>query len=253
MNPSKEISRARFLKMLLAGAALAPGLTALGGGFDSLRGDRVGWARLKTPSTQWRRHAGADPILTKFFRDETTLNIDSTWYVADADNLNELCRYPLLFSQGVGVITGQAGRSNIAEYIRRGGFLLVDACHDIHVTPDFDEFLRQQIAFYSAVLPEAQIVPLPATHDVYRCHFQIPDGKPPHTFMGDVFDARKARHGLYGVMLGSRLAGIISLCGWQCGWDHVTEYPSGSPVGIEDVACMRMVVNIYIYAMMQGA
>jgi hypothetical protein len=252
MNPSKEISRARFLKMLLAGAALAPGLTALGGGFDSLRGDRVGWARLKTPSTQWRRHAGADPILTKFFRDETTLNIDPVWYVAGADNLGELCRYPFLFSQGVAAITGQAGRGNIAEYIRRGGFVLVDACHDVHVTPDFDEFLRQQIAFYAVALPEAQVVALPPTHDVYRCHFQIPDGKPPHTFMSDVFDPRKARHGLYGVMLGSRLAGIISLCGWQCGWDHVTEYPSPSPAGT-DVACMRMVVNIYIYAMMQGA
>ena len=249
MNP--EFSRRHFLKTLLAGAALAPGL-AIGSNFDRLRGDRVGWARLKTPSTEWRRHAGADPILTKFFRDETTLNIDPVWYVADADMLGELVQYPLLFSQGIGVITQQAGRVNMAEYIRRGGFVLVDACHDNRVTPDFDQFLHEQIAFYSVALPEAQIVSLPPTHDVYRCHFLIPDGKPPHTFMNNVVDANKARHGLYGVMIGSRLAGIISLCGWQCGWDHVTEYPSPSPAGT-DVACMRMVVNIYIYAMMQGA
>ena len=247
----KEISRSRFLKHLLAGAVILPGLGALGSAFDNLRGDRVGWARLKTPSPEWKRHAGSDPILTKFFRDETTLNIDSTWYVADANELGELCRYPFLFSQGVGVVAGQAGQGNLAEYIRRGGFVLVDACHDIHVTPDFDEFLRQQIEFYSAALPEARVVALPATHDVYRCHFQIPDGRPPHTFMGNVYDVRKAQHGLYGVMIGSRLAGIISLCGWQCGWDHVTEHPSPSPVGT-DVACMRMLVNIYIYAMMQG-
>jgi hypothetical protein len=251
MNYHTEISRRRFLQRLLAGAALAPGLAALGGGFDSLRGDRVGWARLKTPSPDWKRHASSDPILTKFFRDETTLNIDPNWYVADANDLGELCRYPFLFSQGVGVITEQAGRSDIAEYIRRGGFVLVDACHDIHVTPDFDEFLRQQIEFYSAALPEARVVSLPATHDVYRCHFQIPDGQPPHTFMNNVYDPKKAAHGLYGVMIGSRMAGVISLCGWQCGWDHV-EYASPSPVGT-DVACMRMVVNIYIYAMMQGA
>ena len=107
--------------------------------------------------------------------------------------------------------------------------MLVDACHDIRVTPDFDEFLLQQNAFYSAVLPEAKIVPLPATHDVYRIFFQIPDGKPPHTFMSDVYDAAQAQFGLYGVMIGSRMAGIISLCGWQCGWDHVTEHPSPSP------------------------
>ena len=70
--------------------------------------------------------------------------------------------------------------------------------------------------------------------------------------MNNVVDPKKAAHGLYGVMIGSRMAGLISVCGWQCGWDHVTEYPSPSPAGT-DVACMRMVVNIYIYAMMQGA
>lgn len=251
MNRTIQIPRRQFLRALAAGAALSPAL-AFAANFDHLRGDRVGWARLKTPSTQWRRHAGSDPILTNFFRDETTLNIDSSWYVADADDLSQLCRYPLLFSQGVAAVNGPLGQRNIAEYIRRGGFVLVDACHDSHVTPDFDQFLRDQITFYSAILPEAQMVTLPNTHDVYRCHFQIPDGKPPHTFMGNVYDAAKARHGLYGLMIGSRLAGIVGLCGWQCGWDHVTENGMSTPAGL-DVACMQMVVNIYIYAMIQGA
>jgi hypothetical protein len=251
MNHPTDISRRLFLQRLLAGAVLAPGITAFGASFDRLRGDRVGWARLKTPSPDWKRHAGSDPILTKFFRDETTLNIDPTWYVADADALAELVRYPFLFSQGVGMVTGQAGQDNLAEYIRRGGFVLVDACHDSHVTPDFDEFLRQQIEFYAKVLPEARVEELPTTHEVYRCHFPIPGGRPPYTFMSNVYDPKKAAHGLYGVMIGTRMAGLISLCGWQCGWDHVTEYPSPSPAGT-DVACMQMVVNIYIYAMMQG-
>ena len=246
-----RITRAHFLKLLPAAFAVCARLGARAADYDSLRAESVGWARLKTSSPNWKRHAGADPTLTQFFRDETTLNIDPIWYQADVDNLDELCRYPFLFSQGVGVVTEPAGQNNIAEYIRRGGFVLVDACHDIHVTPDFDQFLSQQIEFYSAALPEAKIVSLPATHEVYRCFFQIPDGRPPHTFMNNIYDPRKARHGLYGVMLGSRMAGIISLCGWQCGWDHVTEHPSPSPVGT-DVACMRMVVNIYIDAMMQG-
>jgi Domain of unknown function (DUF4159) len=248
-----KLSRARFLKMLLAGVALGPGLATFGADFDQLRGDRVGWARLKTASPNWKRHAGADPTLTKFFRDQTTLNIDPIWYAADVDRMDELCKYPLLFSQNVGMVAGQIGRDNVAEYIRRGGFMLVDACHDRRVTPDFNEFLDGHFAFYSAVLPEAQIVSLPPTHDIYRCYFQFPDGKPPHTFMGNVYDPQKARHGLYGVMIGPRMAGIISVCGWQCGWDHVTEHASpNTPVNLE-VACLRIVVNIYIYAMMQGA
>lgn len=251
MNRKLEIPRRCFLRSLAAGAALAPALS-LAASFDRLRGDRVGWARLKTPSTQWRRHAGSDPILTNFFRDQTTLNIDAIWYVADADDLHQLCTYPLLFSQDASAIISPRGRGNLAEYIRRGGFVLVDACHDSHVTPDFDAFLQHQIQFYSTALPEAKVISLPSTHDVYRCHFQIPGGKPPHTFAGNVYDAQKARHGLYGLMIGSRMAGIVSLCGWQCGWDHVTENGMSTPPGL-DIACMQMVVNIYIYAMTQGA
>jgi hypothetical protein len=244
------ITRKHFLKLLCAGAAGVPVLPVLAGQPDQLRGDRVGWARLKTPSPHWQRHASSDPVLTRFFRNETTLNIDPVWYAADVNDLAELCQYPFLFSQGVGMVHEPAGRRNLAEYIRRGGFLLIDACHDSRVTPDFDEFLRQQIEFFSAALPEVQVGLLPATHEIYRCRFPIPGGQPPHTFMGNVYDARKARHGLYGLMIGPRLAGVISLCGWQCGWDHV-EHPSPSGPGT-DVACMRMLVNVYIYAMMQG-
>ena len=245
------ISRQKFLKLLLAGgAALAPGLRALGDArLDNLRGDRVGWARLKTPSPNWKRHAGADPMLTQFFHDHTTLNIEPKWYEADAADLDQLSHFPFLFSQGLDMITEPASRHNIAEFIRRGGFMLVDACHDIHVTPDFDEFLRQQNAFYADILPEAKIVPLPVTHDVYQIYFKFPDGKPPHTFMSGVYDEQKAAHGLLGVMIGKRMAGIISVCGWQCGWDHVTEHPSPVEQGTEDVLCMRMVTNIYVYAM----
>jgi Domain of unknown function (DUF4159) len=246
-----EISRLRFLKLLGTGAALAPLLSAWGESFENLRGDRVGWARLKTPSQWWKRHAAGDPVLMKFFRDETTLNIDPVWYAAEVNNLAELCRYPFLFSQGVGMVSDPASRSHLAEYIRRGGFLLIDACHAPSVTPDFDEFLRQQNEFFAAALPEARIEPLPATHNIFRCRFEIPEGRPPHTFNGNAYDARKARHGLYGLMIGARLAGVIGVCGWQCGWDHVTEHRSTAPPGT-DVACMKMLVNVYVYAMTQG-
>jgi hypothetical protein len=246
-----RITRGHFLKLLPAACVVCGRLGARAAEYESLQAGSVGWARLKTASPYWKRHAGADPTLTQFFRDETTLNIDLIWHQADVDNLDALCEYPFLFSQGVGVVAEPAERRNLAEYIRRGGFVLVDACHDIHVTPDFDEFLSQQIEFYAAALPEAKIVSLPATHDVYRCFFPIPGGRPPHTFMSNIYDPIKARHGLYGVMIGSRMAGIISLCGWQCGWDHVTEHRSQAPPGT-DLACMRMVVNIYLYSIIQS-
>lgn len=241
-----EISRLRFLKLLLAGAAFAPGLAALGRGLDELRGDRVGWARLKTPDPQWRRHSESDPTLMQFFREQTTLNIDPTWYSSDVENLGEMCKYPLLFSQTVRVVADDSGRNNVGEYIRRGGFLLVDACCNKEVNPDFEVFLQQQTDFLAVALPEARVTALPASHEIYRCRFQIPDGHPPHTFFQNVYDPQKAKLGLYGVMIGSRMAGLVSLSGLQCGWARMR-----APAG-HDVACMRMLVNIYIYAMLQG-
>jgi hypothetical protein len=213
---------------------------------DGLRGERVGWARLQTPSPNWFRHSSGDPVLMRFLRNNTSLNIDPAWYTASVESLDEMCKYPLLFSQGIFVVTDPQGRSNIAEYIRRGGFLLVDSCINTDITPDPDIFLARHIACLAAILPEARVVALPPDHAIYHAYFQIPGGRPPHTYMSNVFNPQWYKHGLYGIMIGSRMAGIISLSGLQCGWDRMIAPPN------HDVACMRMLVNIYIYAMMQG-
>lgn len=247
MNYLAEISRRRFLKALAATTALTPGLAAFGSDFDKLRGDRVGWARLKTISVGWNRHAEGDPKLTQFFREQTTLNIDPVWYAADVEDLREMSKYPFLFSQGVHLVNDDAGRADVAAYIQRGGFLLVDACCNPQYTPDFGVFLQQHLDFFAAVLPGSNVILLPETHEVYRIHFLFPQGHPPHSFMRNVYDPKKAAYGLYGVMIGRRMAGLVSLSGLQCGWASPDKPPG------QDILCMKMLVNIYIYAMMQGA
>ena len=222
------------------------GGVAKSAGAEELRGERVGWARLKTPSEYWRRHATGDPVLMSFMRSNTNLNIDPTWYVADIENLDELCAYPLLFSQGIAMVDDPTAKSNLAEYVRRGGFLLLDCCINVSITPSADIFLREQVRTLAALLPEARVVALPSTHNIYQCYFQIPGGRPPHTFNQNDYNPEFAKHGLYGIMVGSRLAGVISLSGLQCGWDGMIAPPG------HDLACMRMLVNIYIYAMLQG-
>jgi hypothetical protein len=237
--------RVRLVLVVLLWLA-AVGLRASGQDLDALRGERVGWARLKTPSLHWMRHARGDPTLMQFLRANTSLNIDPTWYVADCQKLDEMCTYPLLFSQGIHPIADGPSRNNVAEYLRRGGFLLIDACINHEITPSPDAFLVQETAFLADTIPEARVARLPSTHSVYRCYFQIPGGRPPHTFDGAMYDPRWAKHGLYGIFLGSRLAGVISLSGLQCGWDRMPAEQG------HDVACMRMLVNIYVYAMCQG-
>ncbi len=229
-----------FLFILLSCTVLAPAA-----GVDELRGERVGWARLKTASLHWMRHARGDPELMQFLRENSSLNIDPTWYAADCEKLSEMCAYPMLFSQSVSVIHDAAGRNNVAEYMRRGGFLLVDACINAFINPDPDLFLVQQKLFFAEALPEAHIVALPENHEIYRCFFKIPDGKPPHTFSDNEYDEAWAKHGLYGVYIGSRMVGIISLSGLQCGWDRMIAPPG------HNIACMRMMVNIYLYAMLR--
>ena len=65
--------------------------------------------------------------------------------------------------------------------------------------------------------------------------------------MSGIYDPNWDKYGLYGIMIGNRMAGIISLSGLQCGWARVPAVEG------HYIDCMRMVVNIYIWAMMQGA
>jgi hypothetical protein len=237
-----------YLVKVACVVVLCTSALALSGGDNTrLRGELVGWARLKTPSEYWNRHSVSDPVLMRFLAQNTTLNIDPVWHVADVERLDQMCAYPLLFSQGVHMVQNTAARKNIAEYVRRGGFLLIDACNNVPVNGmSHDEFLQRQIAFLADVLPEARVAPLPSTHAIYRCFFPIPSGHPPHTYWGGSYDAHKARHGVYAIQVGSRMVGLISLSGLQCGWDGV---PATAGT---DVACMKMLVNIYIYAVSQA-
>jgi hypothetical protein len=237
-----EITRRHFLKLLPASAAFAPGLAAWGSALDNLRGDRVGWARLKTSSPIWMRHARSDPKLMQFFRDHTTLNIDPAWYAADAENLGELCQYPLLFSQDLRPAQGGNARNNLIEYSRRGGFLFVDCCINPNSRGNAEVFIAQHADAFLEMLPEARVSQLPADHELFRCFFNFPDG-PPHTAVEPGWD----NHPFYAVHIGRRMAGIISTSGLQCGWDNM------KPVRGHDVLCMKMLVNIYIYAMVQTA
>ncbi len=210
------------------------------------RAQRVGWARLKVPGPEnlWRRHADADPNLAQFLHAETTLNIDPTWYVADVEDLREMCAYPLLFAQSISAVQSETGKANLAEYMRRGGFLFIDECCNRGFNPSDSEFLAAQEQLIAEILPEARIVLLPDDHEVYRSCFQIKDG-PPHTYFENVFDRERSQRGLYGIMIGKSMAGIITLSGLQCGWAGMIAPPG------HDVQCMKMAINIYVYAMVQ--
>lgn len=230
---------------LLACAALPPLLASRPSDFEPHRGGRVGWARLKTPAEHWQRHTGSDSTLSGFIRESTTLNIDPEWSAADPARLDELCTYPFIFSTGLRPLNDPAALENLAEYLQRGGFLLVDSCINRNITPDPDEFLRANSSVFRSLLPGAEVRMLPREHEVYSNYFE-PSARPPHTFAENVYEERWSRHGLYGVFHRGRLASVISLSGLQCGWDRMIA-PPGHPE-----ECMKMVVNLYVFAMTQS-
>ena len=206
-------------------------------------GGRVGWARLVTPSAYWKRHAEYDRYLSDFIRQQIGLNMDPEWQSANPADLKQLCAYPVLFTNKLTDVVDRNQLANLQEYLRRGGFLIVDSCINRNVTRDPDEFLATHSALIHSLLPNATIRTLATSHPIYGVYFTMKD-TPPHSFMDSVYDPKWARHGLYGVFEGERMVMLLSLSGLQCGWAHTQTGPRGI-----DVESMRMLVNIYVYAM----
>lgn len=232
----------RFFSFALA--ALALGMLTVADAAPSEaapRGGRVGWARIITSSAAWKRHADADPRLTDFIRQQTSLNLDPTWYSADPESLEQLSTYPLLYTNNLTDVVDPQHQKNLQEYLARGGFIIVDACIDPRVTPDPDAFLQRHVAFMKTLSPRAEVRELPKNHEIYRHYFAMKD-TPPHMFMNDVFDKRWSHHGLYGVFQDQRMVALITLSGLQCSW-------ASHPERAHATECMKMIVNIYVYAM----
>ncbi|HKB90511.1 MAG TPA: DUF4159 domain-containing protein [Opitutaceae bacterium] len=209
------------------------------------RGGRVGWARLITANGHWKRHARSDSVLSDFIRTQTSLNMDTTWYAADPADLKQLSAYPVIFSNGIETVTDPQSLKNIGEYLKRGGFLLIDACINPWVTPDPDQFLAENTMLMTHILPGVTIRELPNDHDIFSSFFTM-DIRPPHT-RGPRFRTdwdRWERHGILGVYDGDRLVATITVSGLQCGWDGFGQTHQAE-------ICMQMIVNIYVYAMTQ--
>jgi len=204
-------------------------------------GGQIRWARLKTQSLTWNRHAHADPRLLQFMSSYTALDIDTKWYAADVEDLDQMCAYPFLFSEGIHHVTDANGLANLREYLQRNGFIFIDSCINTGINPDPDAFLQMEIDTLKSLLPDARIEPIAPGSEIFHICFDMKDGLP-HTYMRNIYNPAWAKHGLYAVYSQNRLVSIISLSGLQCGWAGMKRDP-------ENIAnCMKMMLNIYVYA-----
>ena len=234
----QSIMRKLHLFALLA--AIAAGFVApdLAGAVQP-RGGHVDWARLITPDRDWDIHSDHDPELANFIRTNTNLDIPSTSNSADPANLNQLCGYPFIYVKNLAQVRKAAQLANIREYLRRGGFICIDACgYSSTTTPDLQAYFLDNYDIFKRMFPAAEVRQLRETHGVYNCYFKVRES--------DIFTPDMGRHvrerydGLYGVVVDHRMVAVISMYGLECGWPQT---PTRTP------GCMKLILNIYVYAM----
>jgi len=225
-----------WLPFLLVTALLLTPLAA--DPMPDIAGGKVEWARLKTPSPSWDRHASSDHLLLEYIRESTTLNIDPVWRAADVEDIKQMCAYPFLFSEGLGFVD-DAGRKNLREYIQRGGFLFIDSCIAPNVNQREDDFIAAQMVALHDILPDMKTEPIPDDHEIFHNCFDMVDGLP-NTRVDDLEDWPP--EGLTAIYSKNRLVSILSVSGLQCGWAGIKRSQEHS------TNCMKMMINIYVYA-----
>ena len=205
---------------------------------DAANGAKVAWARLQTGSPYWNRHSERDVQVLQLMRKETSLEISETWHSARAASLEELCAHPFIFAESVAPLS-EPELDQVTEFLRRGGFLLIDACVAVSINPDAQKFLQAQIQTLSRKITGLRVETLKPDHEVFSTYFKMTKF-PPQTRSGtNPGWASGSTEPLRAIFLGERMIGVISLSGFQCGFG---QNPNPAEV-------IRMVTNIYIYAM----
>lgn len=205
------------------------------------RGSRVSWCRLKFPvssrsrgETDWHSHPSGDVKFTEALRHYTSINIKQEWNVADIQDLDKMCAFPVLFIHGQCPISiGSKSENNLKEYVLRGGFLLIDDCkYKNH--PIADQFFLSMKRKLIKILPGIKFKQLKPGHKVYRCNFSL--AKWPHM--------QGKNNGVLAAYYRKRLIAFLYSSDLHCGWVDVGWFPYSSTLN-----AYRMGINLYVYAM----
>lgn len=174
-----------------------------------------------------------------FLSRNTPLRVERDWQSTKPDDQEALCRYPFVYAHDLTALRPEQA-ANVAEYLKRGGFILVDYCRNPNINPAPDVFLSRQYTILKQQLPELRMVVLRPEHEVFSVYFKMVH-TPPQTSGGGSL-LRDPALPIRALYLDDRIVGMVDLNAYQCAW---------SGVGPRDnaVECMQMMANIYIYAM----
>ena len=209
------------------------------------RGSRLRFIGENYDQEDWHVHPQGDLNLIDSILDQTSLNVEKKWNVADVSQLDAMTQYPFLFMHGeVAPILDDTAKNNLREYLLRGGFLFAEDCvngyghHGKNRSNDF--FFQSVVAQLPSLLPGSKLEKLPFDHPVFHCFHHFDDGIP---------HMQGTPHGLHAVTLDGRVVALISPSDLHCGWTNGDRWFGYGKAQ----QAFQMGVNIYLYAMTQSA
>lgn len=232
----RAMNRADFLRLLVAGAALA----LLPRAVRAARPDYDFWfTRLMYDSGDWDVDQRMPANLITSLIDYTSLRVDPKEQVlALADP--RMLSAPFCYLAGHKLVEFNAEeRRNFERYVRNGGFVLVDDCnHDIDGL-----FATSFEAEMASMFGKAALQKLPNNHAIYRSFFSF-DGPPATGFELNGWGDDLVHDYLRGIEIDGRLGLVYSNKDYGCEWDY--DWRNKRFLAEDNT---RFAVNIVMYAM----
>jgi hypothetical protein len=250
-----QITREQFLKLLAAGGASFLGLSSAVADTASSKGPVVPWGRLKFTAENgdqedWHVHPNGDLNLIDSVRDQTSINLEKKWNVADITDLKTMTPYPFLFMHAeLAPVLSDSDRQNLREYLLRGGFLFAEDCvngyghHGNTKTNHF--FFDTMKKELPALLPSSRFEKLSNNHPIFHCFYSL-NGLPLIQGIG-LIDPEE--HAMWGLTHEGRLVSVLSPTDLHCGWTNGPGWFTKE----QNIASVQMGTNIYLYAMTQAS
>jgi hypothetical protein len=241
-----SLTRDQFLKLMAAGGATFLGLPSTPAAPP--RGLPLPWARLKFIAhggndDNWNVHPNGDLNLIDSIREGASVNLEKRWNVGDISNLESMCAFPFLFMHAeLSPALTTEHRSNLREYLLRGGFLFAEDCvlgkHNKKPGMPRDMFFQGMAEELQSLVPGAKFEKLPFDHPVFHSCYHFRDGMP---------HMQGVPHGLHGLTLHGRVLALLSPSDTHCAW-------TGPWFGEEKSRqALQMGTNIYTFALTQKA
>lgn len=152
------------------------------------------------------------------------------------EHRDRLFAYPLLFiTSNNPAKLSDAEKSNLREYLLRGGFLFADDCvkEGTFNRSKPPIFTRSTIELFREVFPEHEFEQIPHDHPIYHCAYEFPDGLPQMH--------EKGRWEGLGLFREGRLMVLLSpndfCCGLQFNWGQLSRN------------AYKFGVNVIVYAL----